>query len=81
MTDNKFRAVLTIFGNFKVMEIRFDDLNEDKTKVSININDDNRHNIDGDSFMMALLKLTSALNRYADNITIKMILNKMLGAI
>ncbi len=81
MTDNKFRAVLTIFASQKVLEIRFDDLNEDKTKVSVIINSDNRHNVDEDSFMMALLKLTSALNRYADNITIKMILNKMMGMV
>jgi hypothetical protein len=81
VTDNKFRAVLTIFASQKVLEIRFDDLNEDKTKVSVIINSDNRHNVDEDSFMMALLKLTSALNRYADNITIKMILNKMMGMV
>ncbi len=79
--DTKFRAVLTIFGNFKVMEMRFDGLNEDNTKVSINVNDDNRHGINEDSFMKAILNLTDALNHYTDSIMCKMIIGKMLGMV
>ena len=79
MTDNKFRAVLTIFGNFKVMEIRFDDLSEDKTNISISVNDDNRHNIDDQKFASAFFNLTIAMNRYADNLKARIVIGKMLG--
>ena len=79
--DTKFRAVLTIFGNFKVMEIRFDGLNEERTKVSIDVNEDNRHNIDDQKFANAFFNLTSAMNCYADNLKTRIVLGKMLGMI
>lgn len=79
--DTKFRAVLTIFGNFKVMEMRFDGLNEDNTKVSVDVNEDNRHGIDDQKFASAFFNLTSAMNRYAANLEAKIVIGKILGVI
>ena len=77
----KFRAVLTIFGDFKVMEMRFADLNEDITKVSVNMNNDNRHEVDGEKFIKAVFNLTDAMNHYSDSLMAKVVISKMFGLI
>ena len=79
MTDNKFRAVLTIFGDFKVLEIRFNGLTEEKTRVKAIPNVNNRHIVNTKAFITAFLNLTIAINSYADSIAAKALVAKMLG--
>jgi len=81
MTDNKFRAVLTIYGTNKLLELRFNDLNELKTQLSVNINPDNRHKIDPQRFTNAFFNLTSAINHYAESLKAKIVIGKRLGMI
>lgn len=77
--QTKFRAVITIFGDTKILEIRFDGLNEENTRMSVKLIPNNRHDIDPLKFFDAFLNLTSAINRYAKNVHAKMIIGKMLG--
>lgn len=79
MTDNKFRAVLTLFASQKVLELRFEGLNEERTRVKSIPNEDSRCSINGDEFMKAFTNLMCALNNYGKQITGRYIIGKMLG--
>ena len=68
-----------MFASQKVLEIRFDGLNEDRTSVKSIPNDDNRHSVNQEEFMKAFMNLISALNNYGKHITGRYLVGKMLG--
>ncbi len=80
MTENKLRAVLTIFGsNNKLLEIRFDGLNSETTTIKVNSNEKNRHSINGHDFIQAFINLTEGINKYANSLKAKIIIGKIMG--
>lgn len=82
MTKNKkFRAVLTIFGTQKVLELRFDNLNENHTQIEVKPNYNSRHEVNEKEFINAFFNLTSAINYYTNHLKQKLVLEKILGMI
>lgn len=72
MTDSKFRAVLTIYDvdhTVKIIDIRFDGLNDPKTHLSVNLNTNNRHRINDKAFIDTLINLR-ACYEYLGNIVV-----------
>ena len=80
-TDNKFRAVSTIFGKDKIHELSFDGLNEQRTQVDVKINPNNRHKVNDISFISGLMNLKSVYEHYLKDLLEKLLLAKMMGVI
>lgn len=79
MNEKKFRAVLTIFNKNKVLELRFDNLNDSHTQLEVKPNYNNRHNVNEKEFINAFFNLTSAINQYTQSLKTKVIIAKILG--
>lgn len=80
-TDNKFRAVLTIFGKDKILELHFDGLNEQRMHIDVKIIPNNRHKVNDISFISDLMNLKSAYEHYLKDLLEKLLLAKMMGVI
>ena len=78
MTDSKFRAVLTIFTSQKILELRFEGLNEEKTRIRSIPNEDCRCSINKEEFIRAFTNLICALNNYGKQVTGRYLIGKML---
>ncbi len=81
MPENKLRAVLTIFGKVKLLELRIDGLDDDATKIRVIPNLDNRHRTEECEFVKAYMNLIKALNIYSKQIMDNFILKKIMGII
>jgi len=79
MTDHKFRAVLTLIGHDKILEMRFDGLNEQKTHVECIVNQNNRHIVNEKEFLSAIMNLVGAFNNYVDKIMSRYFIGKLTG--
>ena len=81
MVKNNFRAVLTIFGKDKLLELRFSGLNGEKTCVKSIPNVNYRHEVNTEDFVVVFKNLIDALKNYDMQITGRYIIGKMLGLI
>ena len=81
MTDNKFRAVLTVFGKEKILELRFNGLNEERTSIKSIPNVNYRHIVSTDEFMKAFRNLVDALKNYDVQIQGRYMIGKILGLV
>lgn len=81
MVKNNLRAVLTIFGKVKLLELRMDGLDNDATKIRVIPNLDNRHKMEEHEFVKGYMNLINALNEYSKQVMDNYILKKIMGII
>ncbi len=61
--------------------MRFDDLNEDVTKLKVKLNEDNRHHVNNQKFTNVFFNLTDAIVHYSKQLMTKIVIGKMLGVL
>lgn len=79
MVEKNFRAVLTMFGKQKLLELRVDGLDDNTTKIRVISNINNRNKIEESEFVKAYMNLINALNIYSKQVMDNYLFKKIIG--